>query len=83
MKTFPNAFIEPVYDRIEKGEFGAFEIVSKGQPLTKREYFAGLAMQGYASSGAQGFPLTNDVVSRAVEAADALIEKLNETEPKI
>lgn len=78
MKTFPNAFIEPVYQRIEKGEYGSFEIVSQGQPLTKREYFAAIAMQGIAPMFTdRGANEAGTAAKHAVEMADALITELN------
>ena len=46
--------------------------------LTKRQYFAGLAMQGWISCQHDGF--TGDeqsVASRAVKYADALLEELS------
>lgn len=43
--------------------------------LTKREYFAGLAMQGLAARGAY-IPTVN-AAEAAVKMADALIEALN------
>lgn len=46
--------------------------------LTKREYFAGLAMQGYVTSlGLE--TSTKDVAKWAVEMADALLEELAKT----
>lgn len=46
--------------------------------LTKREYFAAMALQGCISSG---FETTMDKhAESAIEAADALINALNETE---
>ena len=48
--------------------------------LTKREYFAGLAMQGLLSSfthnAANGFYGTEVVVSTAIEYADELLKQL-------
>ena len=44
--------------------------------LTKREYFAAMAMQGLLASDTH-FTLVTD---RAVDFADMLIEKLNSTE---
>ena len=46
-------------------------LIAKG--LTKREYFAALAMQGIITKG-----YTNGYIAKeAVEIADALIEELN------
>ena len=50
--------------------------------LTKREYFAGLAMQGLlAHTGSFGEPGSPGVLAnRSVEMADALIAELNKKE---
>lgn len=48
------------------------------QGLTKREYFAAMAMQGMDLNGADPF----DKASLAVEFADALISELNKDEVK-
>ena len=45
--------------------------------LTKREYFAAMAMQGYITNG--GYLV--DDARLAVESADALIKALNEIQP--
>lgn len=45
--------------------------------LTKREYFAAMAMQGLLANGSRG---SSGVCSVAMWYADALIEKLNSTE---
>ena len=41
--------------------------------LTKREYFAAMALQGYAGKGYK----YKDIAKMAVEMADLLIEELN------
>lgn len=46
------------------------------QGLTKREYFAGLALQGLLASG-DDRPSAQDIVEASVIAADKLIEELN------
>jgi hypothetical protein len=80
MTTYPNAFITPVYQRLEKGDHGAFEVVSQGQPLTKREYFAAMAIQGFCANE-DWYKRSNGTATwyshKAVEIADALIEELN------
>ena len=54
--------------------------------LTKREYFAGLAMQGLMSSftenAANGFYGTKEVVSTAIEYADELLKQLETSNTK-
>lgn len=46
--------------------------------LTKREYFAAMALQGLLSNPSQiNYMSFEIVVSRAVNSADALIEELN------
>lgn len=46
--------------------------------LTKREYFAGLAMQGLCVN--DGFPTNEKLACAAVVIADALLEELSKTE---
>lgn len=56
-----------------KGNEGAFaKEYQKG--LTKREYFAAMAMQGMLAEGHDSFRI---VAKHAVDQADALIEELN------
>jgi len=45
--------------------------------LTKREYFAAMAMQGYIASGLMHGCVENTLAMRSVTAADALIAELN------
>jgi len=47
--------------------------------LTKREYFAAMAMQGYITAGSQSMPDSETISNYAVIAADALITALNKT----
>jgi hypothetical protein len=51
------------------------EIVNMG--LTKREYFAAMAMQGYLSGEMFMRQSREEISAKAVMAADALIEALN------
>lgn len=48
------------------------------QPLTKREYFAGLAMQGFAAAPDTGNATVEGIMKYSVKWADALINALNE-----
>ena len=49
--------------------------------LTKREYFAGLAMQGLlVNMGRNRIRDAHHAAQEAVECADALIEQLNQSE---
>jgi outer membrane protease len=52
------------------------KVYAKG--LTKREYFAAMAMQGYITNA--GYSIDEDA-RLAVQAADALIKALNEPQP--
>ena len=65
------------------------DIMNKNQPmhpanimqmdyfgLTKREYFVGLALQGYISAGVNGMPDEKDIVFLSVSIADALLKEL-------
>jgi hypothetical protein len=51
-------------------------VISEG--LTKREYFAGLAMQGLMQDGPPSFEM---VATASVRMADALIDELNKPKP--
>jgi hypothetical protein len=46
--------------------------------LTKREYFSVIILQGIMSSDKYGPTSDSYVATRAIKAADALIEQLNE-----
>ncbi len=63
----------PVRSRWDSGS-ESFDLEERG--LTKREMFAGLAMQGFAVS-TESYPNPDDVAKRSVEMADALITELN------
>ena len=59
--------------------------IAGGAGMTKREYFAAMAMQGLLSAEAmQGFTgadyAPEYTAQKAVEAADALLKQLNESE---
>lgn len=85
MKTNGNDPANPIKDvgfDAEKGNisFGVnsydFKVNLAG--LTKREYFAAMAMQGLISNCYYGHPMTNEVHAKeAVLLADKLIEALN------
>ena len=68
---------------MENGEKGAFAVDGKSMlqtGLTKREYFAGLAMQGWIACQHDGF--TGDevaIATRAVKYADVLLAELEKT----
>jgi len=46
-------------------------------PLTKREYFAGLAMQGYCANSSLATEPDSLLAEYAIKTADALIDELN------
>ena len=80
---------KPIYpttsQKINKTEFFEYNLPNKEKQysgLTKREYFAGLALQGLMSSftenAANGFYGTKEVVSTAIEYADELLKQLEE-----
>ena len=78
MKTDPNEPINPCEIGFKNGEIQYLRQVSdhtaQSNGLTKREYFAAMAMQGYATK--TNWPI-DDIVRYAVKAADALITELN------
>lgn len=60
--------ISPITNEVPEGYEG----------LTKREYFAGLAMQGILSKQEFNFSLSSTLADISVEIADALLERLND-----
>ena len=48
--------------------------------LTKREYFAGLAMQGVLASDADQHRVAEEIAGIAVSQADALLAELEESQ---
>lgn len=72
MKTKPNDLISPSQEPVFSD--GKFAITQSGG-LTKREYFAALAMQAMADNDESLI----DIASSAVSLADELIMALNRT----
>jgi hypothetical protein len=69
-KTNEPAYHEPAYPNIQ---------VPSLKGLTKREYFAAMALQGIISNK-DGLDIKIErIVESAVDTADALIEELNKT----
>jgi hypothetical protein len=70
---------------MKNGKQGAFAMIDTNLGftqvgLTKREYFAGLAMQGWIACQSENFRgEANSVASKAVEYADALLAELEKT----
>ena len=70
---------EPVHPHVyPHPEFGHMHLMESG--LTKREYFAAMALQGYISATPpeSNWPSPNEAAKDAVEFADALIKALND-----
>jgi hypothetical protein len=61
----------------EQGAFASMNEFERQEGLTKREYFAGLAMQGMLASDYRG-----DIDVMAVKFADALLAELRKQEYK-
>ena len=59
----------------ESGDMYGCEASELG--LTKREHFAGLAMQGFIASGYYKMNMAVGISARAVRAADALLAELD------
>jgi hypothetical protein len=87
MKTNPNDPASPVEvsnvdGNIIGNQTSQFSYFATG--LTKREYFAGLAMQGIIGNSKVIYAMTSaaktETARFAVELADALIEELNKSE---
>lgn len=69
---------DTAFPLIEEDENKVQRSVSQG--LTKREYFAGLAMQGLCA-GLTGNEKVATLAPLAVSIADALISELNKSKP--
>lgn len=66
----------PAFPHTEMCDDGSYFLSHLG--LTKREYFAGLAMQGIvASCNSRGVLMDTEIAPFAVKWADALIAALN------
>jgi len=50
--------------------------------LSKREYFAALALQGLLSDSGETYPMPKEISDWAVKYADALIDALNQEPEK-
>ncbi len=70
---------------MKNGKESAFPLVGyRGTGLTKREYFAGLAMQGIFASNVEGLALDiidiKGLVEMSVIASDELLKQLDKPE---
>lgn len=73
---------------IKPGDFAAFPIQSSDaqgslvaeQGITKREYFAAMALQGFAAHEKEGGWIATSAARQAVEYADALLAALRQGE---
>ena len=64
---------------MENGKQGAFPKRADGAPqtgLTKREYFAGLAMQGICANVQNWSRNTDEIITASIKMADALLKEL-------
>jgi len=77
MKTKANDPINPLTEIIEKN---GLQTVVEFNGLTKREYFAAMAMQGLLASAKDIIYPIIRVAKDAVDYADALIDELNKDE---
>lgn len=74
MKTNKEDVAFPVPDTVAKEILGGYGFPQEYMGLTKREYFAIMAMQGYLAAGNM---LDTITPAKAVQRADDLIEILN------
>jgi hypothetical protein len=80
-KTFPNDFAFPIIHETTEVEQFVTETTKWSAGLTKREYFASLAMQGMLAAGVsidiyKDYPFQVRAQT-CIVIADALIEQLN------
>jgi hypothetical protein len=69
-------------ENANRSAFGFEGLTSLAEGLTKREYFAGLAMQGVLSHNSKYSLTPNqaaDIAMYAVQIADGLLKELNKT----
>jgi hypothetical protein len=76
MKNLETKANDPIHNVINSKKDYSDDNIYKSNGLTKREYFASMAMQGLLGLGGVVYQST---VKSAVEYADALIEELNKT----
>lgn len=76
MKTYPTSTAFPFNREEEVGDYG-HKVSNFEDGLTKREYFAALAMQGLCANPGCGVTGPSKIAEWAVEQADKLIEELN------
>lgn len=78
-KTYPHEPMNAIVQTISN-PYGDVRMDCTDIGLTKREYFAAMAMQGYCGgeyTGQSGMPVES-IAKWSVEMADALIKQLNE-----
>ena len=54
----------------------AFKCAPNG--LTKREHFAGLAMQGFIAAGVMGMPNASEIAELSIKYAEEVLQQLGE-----
>ena len=65
----------------KQGAFASMNVFERHEGLTKREYFAGMAMQGFIACQEDGFRAHPETIAMiAVQCADALLAELKQTE---
>lgn len=78
MKTEPNDPKNPIQIAKKANEHGVVIEYDNYFGLTKREYFAAMAMQGLLAKAGINGEIYTDIVTHAVLNADALINQLNQ-----
>lgn len=80
MKITGNESVNPIVFEQDNG-YGVRMMHFESSGITLRQHFAAKAMQGCiaSSSGLIQWPNKDEIAAKAVEYADALIKKLNET----
>jgi hypothetical protein len=79
MKNLETKANDPIHNVINSKKDYSDDNIYKSNGLTKREYFASMAMQGIISNK-DGLDIKIErIVESAVDTADDLIEELNKT----
>jgi hypothetical protein len=77
MKNLETKANEPIHNVINSKKDYSDDNIYKSNGLTKREYFAALALQGLLANYGSSYGVQN--IMESVYMADALIEELNKT----
>jgi len=71
----------PSVQTTEQYEYNGIQYVQSKdyfEGLTKREHFAGLAMQGFIAAGVMGMPNASEIAELSIKYAEEVLRQLGE-----